>query len=79
MITRTGHIEFNKYMALEKIHGEDKALAIINEVTARLEEQGYLYNKKFTDNQIRRRSDEIYADVLDEWQDDDIPYKDNVT
>lgn len=74
MITRTGQIEFNRYMALEKIYGSDKALAIINEVTGRLEKQGYLYSNKYTDSQISRRSDEIYAEVIEEWKDDDIPY-----
>lgn len=75
MITRTGHIEFSRYMALEKIHGSDKALAIINEVTARLENEGYLYNETHTDSQIRKRSDQVYSEVLEDWEDDEIPYK----
>lgn len=75
MITRTGQIEFSRYMALERVHGSDRALAIINEVTSRMEADGYLYNKKYSDSQIRNRSDQIYEQVLNEWSDDDIPYK----
>lgn len=77
MITRTGQIEFSRYMSLERIFGSDRALAIINEVTLRLEKEGYLHNTMYTDHQIKLRSEQLYEDVMMEWQDDDIPYQKN--
>lgn len=75
MITRTGQIELSRYNALERLYGADRTVAIINEVSSRMEREGYLYNNRYTDDQVRRKADEVYEQVLQDWKDDSIPYK----
>ncbi len=76
MLTRTGHIEFNRYRVLERVHGADKTVAILNEISGRLEDEGYLYTERYSDKQITIRAEQLYDEIVEEWTDDPIPYKD---
>ena len=62
---------FNDYKRLEKIHGSDDAIAILNEIILRLELQHILHrNHLFSDTLVREEALTLYEEILEERGDD---------
>ena len=62
---------FNDYKRLEKIHGADEAIAILNEIILRLELQHILHRDNlFSDTLVRDEALALYEEILEERGDD---------
>ena len=62
---------FNDYKRLEKIHGADEAIAILNEIILRLELQHILHRDHlFSDTLVRDEALALYEEILEERGDD---------
>ena len=62
---------FNDYKRLEKIHGADEAIEILNEIILRLELQHILHrNHLFSDTLVRDEALALYEEILEERGDD---------
>ena len=71
MIYSNGSIVFNDYKRLEKIHGADEAIEILNEIILRLELQHILHRKHlFSDTLVRDEALALYEEILEERGDD---------
>ena len=71
MIYSNGSIVFNDYKRLEKIHGADEAIEILNEIILRLELQHILHrNHLFSDTLVREEALALYEEILEERGDD---------
>jgi len=62
---------FTDYKRLEKIHGADEAIEILNEIILRLELQHILHRKHlFSDTLVRDEALALYEEILEERGDD---------
>ena len=62
---------FTDYKRLEKIHGSDEAIEILNEIILRLELQHILHRKHlFSDTLVRDEALALYEEILEERGDD---------
>ena len=62
---------FNDYKRLEKIHGADEAIEILNEIILRLELQHILHRDHlFSDTLVREEALALYEEILEERGDD---------
>ena len=62
---------FADYKRLEKIHGSDEAIEILNEIILRLELQHILHRKHlFSDTLVRDEALALYEEILEERGDD---------
>ena len=62
---------FADYKRLEKIHGADEAIEILNEIILRLELQHILHRKHlFSDTLVRDEALALYEEILEERGDD---------
>ena len=62
---------FTDYKRLEKIHGADEAIEILNEIILRLELQHILHRKHlFSDTLVRDEALALYEEILEEREDD---------
>ena len=62
---------FNDYKRLEKTHGSDEAIEILNEIILRLELQHILHRKHlFSDTLVRDEALALYEEILEEREDD---------
>ena len=62
---------FADYTRLEKIHGADEAIAILNEIILRLELEHILHRKHlFSDTFVRDEALALYEEILEERGDD---------
>jgi len=65
---------FNDYKRLEKIHGADEAIEILNEIILRLELQHILHRDHlFSDTLVRDEALALYEEILEERGDDFDP------
>jgi len=71
MIYSNGAIVFTDYKRLEKIHGADESIEILNEIILRLELQHILHrNHLFSDTLVRDEALALYEEILEEREDD---------
>ena len=62
---------FADYKRLEKIHGADESIEILNEIILRLELQHILHRKHlFSDTLVRDEALALYEEILEERGDD---------
>ena len=62
---------FADYKRLEKIHGSDEAIEILNEIILRLELKHILHrNHLFSDALVREEALALYEEILEERGDD---------
>jgi hypothetical protein len=62
---------FADYKRLEKIHGADESIEILNEIILRLELQHILHRKHlFSDTLVRDEALALYEEILEERDDD---------
>ena len=62
---------FADYKRLEKIHGADESIEILNEIILRLELQHILHrNHLFSDTLVREEALALYEEILEERGDD---------
>ena len=62
---------FADYKRLEKIHGADESIEILNEIILRLELQHILHrNHLFSDTLVRDEALALYEEILEERGDD---------
>ena len=58
---------FNDYKRLEKTHGSDEAIEILNEIILRLETKHILYRRHlFSDKSVREQAFALYEQIIEE-------------
>lgn len=77
MIDANGSIEFSQFMNLERRHGRDRAYEIVTEIHSRLTKMGFIEQSivPFSDKEVNNKAFQIYEQLIEEWKDDEIPYK----
>ena len=66
MITNRGTIVFSSYKKLEKRHGADKLVGIMQRIIDNLEQENLL-RPEVSNNIVRERSLQIYEDILNDY------------
>ena len=61
---------FSDYKRLEKSHGPDKTIGILNRIYDELEKNNYIKNIKYTEDDVRKKATQIYQNILMEIKND---------